>query len=82
MYLVFLSNIYLFFINIPKKSSIFNLDTNGSELTCPSIWDGWSCHGATIAGKVSKVKCAPHIIEDTCNAILGKKKILNLKPEF
>jgi hypothetical protein len=38
---------------------------------CHSIWDGWSCHPSTYAGKISKVKCPAHFIADTCNSILG-----------
>jgi hypothetical protein len=43
---------------------------NKTELSCNSIWDGWSCHGETQAGTTSKIRCPSHMVEDTCNSIL------------
>ena len=47
-------------------------DSLVSNNTCSSIWDGWSCHSATLAGQISKVKCQSYITADSCNTILGK----------
>jgi hypothetical protein len=52
--------------NVMLKESVVS---NG---TCGPIWDGWSCHSATLAGQISKVKCQPYITADTCNTILGR----------
>ncbi len=52
-------------------SNVSNLSSGGPMPACNSIWDGWSCHPVTLAGKISKVKCPSHFIADTCSSVLG-----------
>lgn len=54
-------------LQVMSKYSVTTL----SNLSCNSIWDGWSCHSVTPAGSVSQVDCPSHFIEDTCNSVIG-----------
>jgi len=51
-------------------SNVMSMTHSGLNQTCSAVWDGWSCHKETQAGKLSVVKCPSYIISDDCNSIL------------